>query len=1368
MISVHIPIRDRGSTMQTKKYTRSNIEYYAINIRDKLTDLVGAVARDGCLNLHNLNIHAEFFYAEFLNLLYGWNLINENAIEPNAKGIDLVDERNKVFVQVSSEHTRKKIQESLDKCNQDRYSGFHFYFVVIVNKYHPRDGFNVPPIILFNSETDVIDVEKIQHDANALRSIDSKKNLSDTLDKYWSQEQIPMEKLLADAFTREINRNPSMRMERMVKNILPRGHFVSMVRMEQNDTSCSGKSNAMLFHEAISLLWKKKNNHPLCLFGIGGLGKTVTLLTHNWELPVVYIPLRNLKKTQGIEDYIKACTLNSIDAYWQHFVKLCNDLGSNEKQVIIIIDGFNEISKDHRDELYKELNTQWVDKQNVQLVLSSRYNVNTEYNCPGLLGLELEPLDRKQIKKYLDDFKIQIHESNPIWNVLTTPLMLNLYAQSQRLFRIDQEQESNLSGYISPRKAGNAGTVVWNYLQSEIMRFIASYQKVAIPTIAIMFITPYIAFRYRQNNVFSVSKREFNKFLLNAMDRFNEARSSEKLPDQIINSIMEDGSKDPSSTNYFPVLTKNLCIFYEHNGRVEFMHQHFRDALAAIFIYLAFQMCIIGPDVLVSDTFDKYVESFFVDILSAESGSNLTWRIILDSYRDEKMSNSEIVSRLLHIHKTAFGNDLSSVDFSNIDLSNVSLSGFVLDNSLEGNFKNTKLTSTCFFGEGHQMSVSSVSWRPKTCEFLSASHDRSLRIWNYPIKSTLISYGEPHRVYIRAAEWNPVDPNVFASAGDDQKLILWTYNNDEWHSNVLARGNGWIRSIAWSQDGKMIAFGTNTGHLYCYSLSNGLSEFKSFGSRSITTLYFSVDNRIIAGGGDPDEGFITVWRIDNVEAPEQIVKLDSRVLSAQLDFRQNNLVAITMHSGYYIHLPSDSNNTVHLTETSIGCSVWKRFETVIQSASVRFVEDTCYCVAFSIGNIEVHKGIQQNGETHFNIVASQPIDTHELGVVACSAWNNDCTQFVFGSRNGSVWHAVFIQDEATYDRLLPSIVKAGTSSTARCSAWNENGSHLAAGYDDNSVRLWDIKNKKCVRVLLGHLDSVKAIAWSKSNRSILASGSDDGTICVWNTEDSKALVKRITVGSPVNCLAWLHNGHLLAGTDIGYVFLCDSTSNNDNAIKLEGHDNSVYSLLVTSDEKYALSAGNDKYICLWNISENRCPVKLPSGHEKETRALAWGKDEKSVYTASNDQTIRKREFDLDTSSFSKEPIVLPPYHTNFVYSIASSSDRKIMVSGSTDANIGVWDMEFDQFLAGGKAHHDFVWNVSVSPLIDKNCYVASCSSDGTIAIWSISQAKNRNEFEPLFLLEAVPGVSLIACNLSDAIIQDKRLKELLRMNGGIV
>lgn len=90
----------------------------------------------------------------------------------------MVDERNKVIVQVSSEHTRKKIQESLDKCNQDRYSGFHFYFVVIVNKYHPRDGFNVPPIILFNSETDVIDVEKIQHDANALRSMDSKKILA--------------------------------------------------------------------------------------------------------------------------------------------------------------------------------------------------------------------------------------------------------------------------------------------------------------------------------------------------------------------------------------------------------------------------------------------------------------------------------------------------------------------------------------------------------------------------------------------------------------------------------------------------------------------------------------------------------------------------------------------------------------------------------------------------------------------------------------------------------------------------------------------------------------------------------------------------------------------------------------------------------------------------------------------------------------------------------------------------------------------------------------------------------------------------------------------------------------------------------------
>lgn len=1354
--------------MQTKKHTRSNIEYYAINIRDKLTDLVGAVARDGCLNLHNLNIHAESFYAEFLNLLYGWNLINENAIEPNAKGVDLVDERNKVFVQVSSENTRKKIQESLDKCNQDRYSGFHFYFVVIVNKYHPRDGYNVPPIILFNSEADVIDVEKIQHDANALRSIDSKKALSDLLDKYWSQEQIPMEKLLADAFTREINRNPSMRMERMVKDILPRGHFVSMVRMEQNDTSiCSGKSNAMLFHEAISLLWKKKNNHPLCLFGIGGLGKTVTLLTHNWELPVVYIPLRNLKKTQGIEDYIKACTLNSIDAYWQHFVKLCNDLGSYEKQVIIIIDGFNEISKDHRDELYKELNAQWVDKQNVQLVLSSRYNVNTEYACPGLLGLELEPLNRKQIKKYLDNFKIQVRESNPIWNVITTPLMLNLYAQSQKLFRMGQEQDSNLGSYISPKKAENAGTVVWNYLQSEIMRCVESYQKVAIPTIAIVFIAPYIAFQYRQNNVFSVSKREFNKLLMHAMERFNEARASEKLLDQIMNSTMEDSSTDLSSINYYPVLTRNLCIFYEHNGRVEFMHQHFRDALAAIFIYLAFQMCIIGPDVLVSDTFDKYVESFFVDILSTESGSNHTWRLILDSYRDKKMSNSEIVTRLLHVHKTAFGNDLSSVDFSNIDLSNVSLSGFVLDNSHKGNFNNTKLTNTCFFGEGHQMSVSSVSCRPNTCEFLSASHDRSLRIWDYPIKSTLVSSGDPHRVYIRAAEWNPVDSNIFASAGDDQMLILWTYNNDEWHSNVLATGKGWIRSIAWSPDGKRIAFGTNTGHLYCYSFSNGLREFKSIGSRSITILYFSVDNRIIAGGGDPDEGCITVWRIDKEETPEQIIELDSRVLSAQLDCQHNNLVAITMHNGYLIHLPVN-DITVHLTEASIGYSVWKRFETVIQSASVRFVEDKCYCVAFSIGNIEVHKGIQQSGETRFDTVASQPIDAHDLGVVACSAWNNDCTQFVFGSRNGSVWRAMFMQDEATYDRLLPSIVKAGTSPTARCSAWNENGSHLAAGYDDNSVRLWDTKNKKCVCVLLGHLDSVKAVAWSKSNRNILASGSDDGTICVWNTEANKPLVKRISVGSPVNCVVWLYDGRLLAGTDIGYVFLCDSAPNNDSIKKLEGHDNSVYSLLVTSDEKYALSAGNDKFICLWNLRENRGPVKLPSGHEREIRALAWGKEEKTVYTASNDQTIRKREFNSDTGSFSKEPIALPPYHTNFVYSIASSPDRKIMVSGSTDANIGVWDMEFNQFVAGGEAHHDFVWNVSISPLIDKSCYVASCSSDGTIAVWSISQVKSRKALEPIFSLEAIPSVSLIGCNFTNAIIQDKKLVELLRMNGGIV
>ena len=112
-----------------------NRNLYLEKIADSLGLLSHQVIVRNSINLYDINIVAETFYADMLNLIEDLELKNVNTIEKNAPGIDLIDEKNKIAIQVTSDSTSEKIKHSIEEFISNRsYEKYDRMVIFILTK----------------------------------------------------------------------------------------------------------------------------------------------------------------------------------------------------------------------------------------------------------------------------------------------------------------------------------------------------------------------------------------------------------------------------------------------------------------------------------------------------------------------------------------------------------------------------------------------------------------------------------------------------------------------------------------------------------------------------------------------------------------------------------------------------------------------------------------------------------------------------------------------------------------------------------------------------------------------------------------------------------------------------------------------------------------------------------------------------------------------------------------------------------------------------------------------------------------------------------------------------------------------------------
>ncbi len=130
-------------------------------IEEKLNTLAYRIEVRSKLNLLELNIHSENFFANLCNIIFGLELENLNFSYQNIDGIDLIDHKNKVVVQVSSTCTKTKIENSLRKNVYTKYKDYNYKFMSISKNapsYLKNKTFQNPYSMQFNPKQDIWDI----------------------------------------------------------------------------------------------------------------------------------------------------------------------------------------------------------------------------------------------------------------------------------------------------------------------------------------------------------------------------------------------------------------------------------------------------------------------------------------------------------------------------------------------------------------------------------------------------------------------------------------------------------------------------------------------------------------------------------------------------------------------------------------------------------------------------------------------------------------------------------------------------------------------------------------------------------------------------------------------------------------------------------------------------------------------------------------------------------------------------------------------------------------------------------------------------------------------------------------------------------
>ncbi len=364
--------------------------------------------------------------------------------------------------------------------------------------------------------------------------------------------------------------------------------------------------------------------------------------------------------------------------------------------------------------------------------------------------------------------------------------------------------------------------------------------------------------------------------------------------------------------------------------------------------------------------------------------------------------------------------------------------------------------------------LSGARFSPDGRFVVTMSDDQTLRLWNGKT-GDLISVLRGHTGRVWGAVFTATGDLV--SASDDDTLRVWDIDSAR---NGVLRGHGlYVYDVAFNSEGTVVASAAwdHTVRLWDARTGQQLGGPLVHESQIVTSVTFSPDGRLLAAVSRDDK--IHLWDVAS----------------------RKRLHVLACPTGHWI---GDCRLAFNPAGTLLAGGAW--------DGRVRLWDVAAGEPA----------GDLQGREAHVYDLAFSP-DGRQLAVAGASGpvrlWNTATRQSagelpgitgiiprVAYSHDGRLIAWVTMADnlKVSEARTLRELASLYNGSTVYSIAFSPDGTRLAVGCKDNTIRLWDMTSFQQVTELRGHTDYVHAVAFSPDGTQ-LVSGSGDSTVRVWDT-----------------------------------------------------------------------------------------------------------------------------------------------------------------------------------------------------------------------------------------------------------------------------